>query len=87
LPGGIGWKLSSPSPLNEPLVCNGPLSIIPSASSLSSSAREGRDTLAQELGITVEKEHENEKSADIFTRLRIHKDQVPIKPLIQGKLE
>ncbi len=26
-------------------------------------------------------------SADIFTRLKIRKDQVPIKPLIQGKLE
>lgn len=50
-------------------------------------AREGRATVTQELGITVETENENEKSADIFTRLRIHKDQVPIKPLIQGKLE
>ena len=50
-------------------------------------AREGKATLTQELGITVENEKENEKSADIFTRLRIQKDQVPIKPLIQGKLE
>jgi hypothetical protein len=50
-------------------------------------AREGKATLTQELGITVENENESEKSADIFTRLRIQKDQVPIKPLIQGKLE
>ena len=52
-------------------------------------AREGKDTLTQELGITVKNENENEDdhSADIFTRLKIHKDQVPIKPLIQGKLE
>ena len=50
-------------------------------------AREGKDTLTQELGITVENESENYYSADIFTRLRIRKDQVPIKPLIQGKLE
>jgi hypothetical protein len=50
-------------------------------------AREGKATLTQGLGITVENENESEKSADIFTRLRIQKDQVPIKPLIQGKLE
>jgi hypothetical protein len=50
-------------------------------------AREGKDTLRQELGITVENESENDSSADIFTRLRIRKDQVPIKPLMQGKLE
>jgi hypothetical protein len=50
-------------------------------------AREGKDTLTQELGITVENERENDNSADIFTRLKIRKDQVPIKPLIQGKLE
>ena len=46
-------------------------------------AREGKDTLTQELEITVENERENDNSADIFTRLRIRKDQVPIKPLIQ----
>jgi hypothetical protein len=50
-------------------------------------AREGKDTLPQELGITVENENENDHSADIFTRLKIRKDQVPIKPLMQGKLE
>ena len=50
-------------------------------------AREGRAALTQELGITVEYEDEDERSADIFTRLRIRKDQVPIEPLIQGKLE
>ena len=46
-------------------------------------SREGKDTLTQELEITVENERENDNSADIFTRLRICKDQVPIKPLIQ----
>jgi hypothetical protein len=50
-------------------------------------AREGRDTLTQQLGISVENENENDNSADIFTKLRIHKDQVPIKPLMHGKLE
>ena len=50
-------------------------------------AREGKDTLTQELRITVENERENEHSADIFTRLRIRKDQLPIKPLVEGTLE
>ena len=50
-------------------------------------AREGKDTLTQELGITVENENENDHSANVFTTLRIRKDQVPIKPLMQGKLE
>jgi hypothetical protein len=50
-------------------------------------AREGRDKVKQELGIDIESENENERSADIFTRLRIQKAQVPIRPLIQGKFE
>ena len=50
-------------------------------------SREGKDTLTQELGITVDNENENDHSADIFTRLKIRKDQVPVKPLMQGKLE
>jgi hypothetical protein len=50
-------------------------------------AREGKAILAQELGITIGNENENEKSADLFTRLRVQKDQVPTKPLMQGKLE
>jgi hypothetical protein len=50
-------------------------------------AREGKDTLTQELGITVENEHQNDHPTNIFTRLKIRKVQVPIKPLMQGKLE
>src|ERR687892_614404 len=50
-------------------------------------AREEKDILRQELGITVENECENDHPADIFTRLKICKDQVPTKSLIQGKLE
>ena len=50
-------------------------------------AREGKDTLTQELRITVENERENEHSADMLTRLRIRKDQLPIKPLVEGTLE
>ena len=37
-------------------------------------AREGKDTLTQDLGIIVENESEADQSADIFTRLRIRKD-------------
>jgi hypothetical protein len=42
--------------------------------------------MTQELGITVENEDEDERSADIFTRSRIRNDQVTIKPLMQRKL-
>jgi hypothetical protein len=49
--------------------------------------KRGKRYPRQELGITVENETENDHSADIFTRLKIRKDQVPIKQLIQGKLE
>ncbi len=47
-------------------------------------AREGKDTIREELGIDIE---ENPNSKDIFKELKIEKDNVPIKPLIEGKLE
>jgi hypothetical protein len=50
-----------------------------------SGAREGRDVIKNELGVEVE--DESSKSADIFDKLKIRKDQVPIRPLIEGKLE
>jgi hypothetical protein len=48
-------------------------------------AREGRNKIKQDLGIDIE--NENERSADIFTRLRLQKEQVPIRPLMRGRLE
>jgi hypothetical protein len=41
-------------------------------------ARKGTDTLRQELGVNIGKLNENEQSADIFKRLRIQREQIPI---------
>jgi hypothetical protein len=49
-------------------------------------AREGRDIVKNEIGIEIEEE-ESPQSADIFNKLKLRKDQVPIRPLIEGKLE
>ena len=50
-------------------------------------AREGRDVIRKEIGVEISDEHETQQSADIFTKLKIQRYQVPIKPLIEGKLE
>jgi hypothetical protein len=50
-------------------------------------AREGRDVIKHDIGIEISDEEETQQSADIFTKLKVRKDQVPIKPLIEGKLE
>ena len=47
-------------------------------------SREGRDAIKNEIGIEIE---ESLQSADIFNKLRVRKDKVPIKPLMEGKLE
>jgi hypothetical protein len=47
-------------------------------------AREGRDAIKNEIGIEIE---ESLQSADIFNKLRGRKDKVPIRPLMEGKLE
>jgi hypothetical protein len=47
-------------------------------------AREGRDAIKKEIGIVIE---ESSQSADIFNKLRVRKDQVPIRPVVEGKLE
>jgi hypothetical protein len=47
-------------------------------------AREGRDAIKNEIGIEIE---ESSQPADIFNKLRVRKDKVPIKPLMEGKLE
>ncbi|HZC21485.1 MAG TPA: hypothetical protein VE223_07550, partial [Nitrososphaeraceae archaeon] len=47
-------------------------------------AREGRDVIKSEIGIEIE---ESLQSADIFNKLRVRKDKVPIRPLMEGKLE
>ena len=50
-------------------------------------AREGRDVIQKEFGIDIEEEKETLNSADIFSKLKIEKDRVPTKPLIEGKFE
>jgi hypothetical protein len=52
-------------------------------------AREGKDVIKQEIGLDIETEEgkENFSSADIFTKLKIRKEQVPIKPIIEGKFQ
>jgi hypothetical protein len=49
-------------------------------------AREGRDVIKSEIGIEIA-ESSQENSADIFNKLKLRKDQVPIRPLTEGKLE
>ena len=47
-------------------------------------AREGRDVIKDEIGIEIKEE---DSSADIFNKLKLRREQVPIKPLTEGKLE
>jgi len=49
-------------------------------------AREGRDIVKNEIGIEIA-EDESHQPADIFNKLKVRKDHVPIRPLIEGKLE
>ena len=46
--------------------------------------REGRDVIKSEIGIEIKEE---QSSADIFDKLKLRREQVPIKPLTEGKLE
>jgi hypothetical protein len=53
-------------------------------------AREGRDVIKQEIGIEIKEEEEGQQkqsSAGIFNKLKVRKDQIPIRPLTEGKLE
>ena len=47
-------------------------------------AREGRDVIKSEIGMDIQ---ESPQCADIFSKLNLSKDQVPIRPLTEGKLE
>jgi hypothetical protein len=47
-------------------------------------AREGKDVVKSEMGIDMKEE---QSSADIFNKLKLRRDQVPIRPLMEGKLE
>jgi len=47
-------------------------------------AREGRDIIKKEVGIEIKEEP---SSVDIFSKLKVRKEQVPLRPIIRGKLE
>jgi hypothetical protein len=48
-------------------------------------AREGRDVIKSEIGVEIEEE--SPQSIDIFNILKVRKEQIPIRPLTEGKLE
>jgi|ERR1051326_2506816 hypothetical protein len=52
-----------------------------------SGAREGKDVIKNDIGIEITEEDETQQSADIFNKLKVRKEKVPIKPLTEGKLE
>jgi hypothetical protein len=52
--------------------------------------KEGRDVIKNEIGIEIEEidqSQQDSSQADTFNKLKIRKDQVPIRPLTEGKLE
>ena len=59
----------------------------PNAQIILVGARVGKDVLKQEMKINIREEEENIHSADIFDRLRIERQNVPTKPLVEGKFE
>ena len=53
-------------------------------------AREGHDIIKKEMGIEInydKNQTAESSSADTFKKLKVHKEQVPIRPLTEGKLE
>jgi hypothetical protein len=54
----------------------------------------GRDVIKNEVGIKIkgeenesQQQQQQQQTSDIFTKLTVQRDKVPIKPLIEGKLE
>lgn len=47
------------------------------------------DVIKGEIGVEIEEIDQSHDSlqADIFNKLKVRKDQVPIRPLTEGKLE
>jgi hypothetical protein len=50
-------------------------------------AREGKDVIKNELGVEIPEGQSPQSAADIFDKLKVRKDQVPVRPLTEGKLE
>ncbi len=49
-------------------------------------AKEGKHVIKEELKIDIE-DHVSNKSQDIFKKLNLIKENIPIKPLTEGKFE
>jgi hypothetical protein len=47
-------------------------------------AREGKDVIKRDLGIEIKDE---KKGSNIFDKLKVRKEEIPIKPLTETKLE
>jgi len=47
-------------------------------------AREGKDAIKKDIGIEI---GEEPNSTDIFSKLKVRKEQVPVRPIVEGKLE
>jgi hypothetical protein len=47
-------------------------------------AREGKDVIKRDLGIEIKEE---KKGSNIFDKLKVRKEEIPIKPLTETKLE
>jgi hypothetical protein len=71
--------------VNIPLARNAKIIDYQNAQIILIGAREGRDVIKNELGVEIDEEPP--KSAEIFDKLKVRKDQIPIRPLIEGKLE
>jgi hypothetical protein len=50
-------------------------------------AREGRDVIKSEMGIEIKEEQQSSSAADIFNKLKLRGELIPIRPLMEGKLE
>jgi hypothetical protein len=59
----------------------------PNAQVILIGARSGNDVVEEEMKIDIHEEKETVHSADIFNRLRIERENVPTKPLTEGKFE
>jgi hypothetical protein len=50
-------------------------------------AGEGGDVIKNELGVEIPEGQSPQSAADIFDKLKVRKDKVPIRPLTEGKLQ
>ena len=44
-----------------------------------------KEHVEEELGIDIDEEKESQRTADLFKELKIRREQVPLKPIFEGK--